>query len=365
MERHSNDTTELFFALIRCGIGKASALPYTPAPVQWHELFDIAKKQTLVGIAFAGIEKLPQEQRPPKEILLQWYSLCESIKSRNIDLDRKAVAISQKFEAEGFSNCILKGQGIAQLYPNPLLRIPGDIDIWLDGGDSKVIGYVKEIIPECTPTYHHVDFPISKDVDIEIHYRPSWMYNPFTNRRIQRYYKEYAAAQFAHRANTTAGALPCPTVAFNRVYILHHIFRHLFSEGIGIRQLLDYYFVMQQPMTDAEKAGHARLLKQFGLYKFAGAMEHVMQRMFGHDKAHAVIAPDSKEGEFLLREVMAAGNFGMHDTRYSKAVHGFNKAHMGNLAKRALTLLAHYPAETFWTPFFKLWHYFWRKKNRK
>lgn len=357
-----NNTTELFFALIRCGIGKENSLPQNPTPEQWQALFDISKKQTLAGITFAGVEHLPSEQRPPKDIILQWYTLCEGIKKRNVDLNNKVAIVSEKFRTEGFNNCILKGQGIALLYPNPLLRMPGDIDIWLDGGDKKVISYVKRIFPKSSPTYHHVDFPISSDVDIEIHYRPSWMCSPLRNNRIQRFYATQAKQLFANMAE--GEGFTVPSIEFNRIFILHHIYRHLFSEGIGIRQILDYYFVMQQQMTKEEKALYIKQLKEFGLYKFASAITYVMQRMFALDEAYTFIKPNEKEGKFLLHEIMTAGNFGMYDTRYTQAEHGLNRSHISNIAKRSFILFTHYPSETFWTPLFKIWHCFWRKRHK-
>ena len=359
-----NKTTELFFALIRCGIGKENSLPHCPTPEQWQELFDTAKKQTIAGITFAGIEKLPAEQRPPKGIIFQWYTLCENIKKQNIELNKKVVAVSQKFKEEGFDNCILKGQGIAQLYPNPLLRTPGDIDIWLHGGDKKVIAYIKSIIPDCSPTYHHVDFPISNDVDIEVHYRPSWMCNPFTNKKLQRFFDKQAKEQFTNLIETAVGAFPAATTAFNRIFILQHIYRHLFFEGIGIRQILDYYFVMQQPITEQEKEEYIKQLNKLGLYRFARAVTYVMQQMFALDDAHCIVKPDRREGEFLMNEIMSAGNFGKYDERYISTNRGLNVAHVSNLIKRTLTVFAHYPGEMLWDPFFRIWHYFWRTKRK-
>lgn len=363
MKEH-NSIIEIFFSLIRCGIGKGSSLSQSPTPQQWQELFEMAKKQTLAGIAFAGVEALPANQRPPKEIILQWYTLCESIKRQNAELDRKCAIVSQKFKSEGFDNCILKGQGIAQLYPNPALRTPGDIDIWLGGGDEKAIAYVRKFIPKCEPTYHHVDFPIATGLDIEVHYRPSWMCNPFTNKKIQQFFDKCANEQFANVINTTGGSFPAPTPMFNRIYILHHIFRHLFFEGIGMRQVLDYYFVMQQPMSDDEKKEYKALLKCLGLYKFATATSYVMQRIFAIDNGDCIVEPNKKEGEFLLNEILAAGNFGQHDTRYNATERGLNAAHISNLVKRTFTILAHYPGEMLWDPLFRVWHLVWRKRRR-
>ena len=352
---------ELFFQLIRCGIGKQSELQSTPTAQQWNELFEIARKQTLAGIAFAGIEGLPQEQRPPKEVLLQWYKLCSIIKSKNVELDGKCAAVSQKFMSEGFSNCILKGQGIAQLYNNPALRTPGDIDIWIDGGDKKVIEYVKRLFPDCSPTYHHVDFPILPGTDIEIHYRPTWAYNPFIDRRLQKFFKENSSTQFMNTVETANGSFPAPTPAFNRIYILLHIYRHVFFEGIGMRQMLDYYFVLQQEITSQEKEEYQRLLKFFGLKRFASATMYALQQMFGLDKEHTLVKPDKRLGKFLIREIMIAGNFGKYDHRYNLGTHVYSFKRAVETIRRSMTLATRFPNELLWSPYFKIWHYFWRK----
>ena len=354
---------ELFFALVQCGIGKREDLPRTPNAQEWRELFDIVQKQTLTGIAFAGIEVLPQEQRPPKELLLQWYKLCTIIKSKNAELDKKCAIVADKFRSEGFSNCILKGQGIAQLYPDPTLRTPGDIDIWLDGGDEKAIEYVRRFFPDCKPTYHHVDFPIANNLDIEIHYRPTWLYNPFANKRLQKYFVENSATQFGNYMTTAEGNFPIPTAAFNRMYILLHIYRHVFFEGIGMRQLLDYYFVLQQGMTPDEKSEYIVLLKRFGLTKFAKGVMYVLQRMFGLDEEHTPVKPDKRNGKFLLREIMIAGNFGKYDHRYDLGAHEYSLKRALETMRRTMTLATRYPGETLWSPYFKLWHYLWRKRH--
>lgn len=355
-------TTNLFFALIQCGIGKRHTLPVTPSAEEWTLLYELSTKQALTGIAFAGIQQLPQEQRPPRETLLKWYAACEKIKTKNTLLNQNSSLVSQKFKAEGFNNCILKGQGIAQLYPTPELRIPGDIDIWLSGGHKKIISYVKKHIPHCIPTYHHVDFPIADGLDIEIHYRPSWAYNPFTNKRLQRYFAKHADEQFSNAITTPGGTFPAPSPAFNRIYILLHIYRHLFFEGIGMRQMLDYYYVTSQPATEKEKAQHIKLLKQLGLYKFAGAVTHAMQQMFALDDTQALTPPRIKEGKYLMQEIMLAGNFGHHDSRYIKSVGTIAKLY--NNARRLLSLISHYPSEAIWIPYFKIWHWFWRKSHK-
>lgn len=355
--------TELFFALIRCGIGKERQLPVTPSTDEWKGLFDIAKKQTLVGIAFAGIEQLPPAQRPSKEILLPWYQLAQTIRKTNSRMNKSASLVSQKFKSEGFNNCILKGQGIAQLYPDPTLRTPGDIDIWLDGDCDRIIDYVKKYFPACTPTYHHVDFPVSPGLEIEIHYRPSWMYSRTINTKLQKFFTDKAAEQFENTISTPEGTFPAPTLAFNRVYILLHIYRHLFFEGIGLRQILDYYYIISREMNETERAEFLSVLQSLRLNKFAGALMHVLQRIFALDDAHMPVTPNKKLGEFLLHEIMIAGNFGKHDHRYRFGEHKYSLKRATETIRHNYTLLTRFPSETLWSPYFKAWHYFWRKKR--
>ena len=364
VQTDSTPVTELFFALIRCGIGKEDRLPATPTPQEWQELFDIAKKQTLAGIAFAGIETIPKEQRPPKEILLPWYHLSQVIRKKNAELNSKSAAVSEKFRHEGFPNCILKGQGIAQLYPDPYLRTPGDIDIWLDGGDDKILPYVKKYFPQCEPTYHHVDFPISGELDIEIHYRPSWMYDPFKNKRLQEFFTDNAHKQFTNITETAEGEFPTPTNAFNRIYILLHIYRHLFQEGIGLRQTLDYYFVLSNTIPSEERQETTKHLKHFGVYKFASALMYVLHKTFKLDKEKMIAKPNAKRGEFLLNEIMTAGNFGKHDKRYDFVNKENEFRHFMNSMRRINRLTAQYTRETLWSPYFKTWHWFWRRKHK-
>lgn len=362
-EDTANNTTTLFFSLIKCALGNESKLPWTPSEMEWNELYDTAKRQTLLGIAFTGIEIIPKEQRPASELLIKWHHQYMRIRSLNTVHTKKAIAVSEKFKSEGFRNCILKGQGIAQYYPNPSMRTPGDIDIWLEGGSEKVISYVREICPDCKPKYHHVDFPVIEGTDIEIHYRPTWMYNPINNRKLQEFFAQKSGNEFINTVETSDGRMHVPTVAFNMVYIPIHIYRHLFDEGIGMRQILDYYFVIQQPISNKEKEECISTLKRVGVLRFTRALMYVMQQMFGLEKNKMLVEPDKKQGEFLLREIMLAGNFGQHDKRFAKSNRGYNITHFKNQAKRSLMLITKHPSETLCNPLFKIWHTLWRRSH--
>ena len=388
----------LFFELLQTAIGSRQALTHAPSAEEWSELYALAQKQALTGIAFRGVERLPEGQRPPKPLLMQWYMATERIKAMNAEQDRKALGVAHKFLDEGFPNVILKGQGIARLYRADRLtidadardglqtlfatstpeddtkhdtlnkataddklstyRTPGDIDIWLHSKREAILEYVRKHVPDCKPVYHHVDFPVVEGLAIEVHFTPSWMNSPVTNRRLQRFFGEHLSS-----SASSPEELPIPSLTFNRVYILVHIYRHLFAEGIGLRQLFDYYFVLCQGFTEEEREETMRTLRSLRMQRFAGAVMWVLKQVFDIDDRYMLIAPDEREGRFLLEEIMQAGNFGQYDQRLQHQ-QGESALHWGlRKVKRNFRFVRSYPSEVLWSPLFKLWHYFWRKRH--
>ena len=236
---------KIFFDFLRFCIGSAKEIPGSLKEADWKELYAIAKKQALLGVLFHGIRQLPKQLAPEQKLLMQWMVMAEQIRKQNIRLFQDSVKVCQNFENEGFANCILKGQGNALLYPNPYMRTPGDIDIYLSGGRRKIMKYVDQVCPNQVMRYHHVDFPVMKTA-IEVHFTPSYMFCPIHNRRMQKWFEEVMGEQCNHRVSLPDGygEIHVPQVSFNVIYILSHLYRHIFTEGIGLRQLLDYYYVV-------------------------------------------------------------------------------------------------------------------------
>ena len=237
---------KIFFDFLRFSISSAKEIPDSLKEADWKELYTIAKKQCLVGVLFDGIKKLPAEYvGMKKELLLQWMAESQMLEKANVRLNDAAIQVSKWFLKKGFRTCILKGQGNALMYLNPYSRTPGDIDIWVEGGDKRVISFVRSISPHEKACYHHIEFPSYKGVEVEVHYRPSFLLCFWHNRRLQKYYERVKEEQFSHRVMLgEQGEIAIPTVEFNLIFQLTHIYSHLMNEGIGLRQLLDYYYVL-------------------------------------------------------------------------------------------------------------------------
>ena len=353
---------KIFFDFLRFCIGSAEEVPVSLKEADWNELYRIAQKQCLVGVLFDGIRKLPAEHvGMKKELLLQWMAESQMLAKTNIRLNDAAIQVSEWFWKKGFRTCILKGQGNALMYPNGLHRTPGDIDIWVEGGDKRVISFVRSISPHEKACYHHIEFPSYKGVEVEVHYRPSFLLCFWHNRKLQKYYERVKEEQFSHRVMLgEQGEIAIPTVEFNRIFQLTHIYAHLMNEGIGLRQLLDYYFVLlHADMKDVAEL--QRNLKHIGIWKFAGAIMYIMQEVFGMPVSRLIVPPNEKYGKFVLNEVLEAGNFGKYDDR-----NHFGKSQIGHNLQRVyrdIRLVRYFPAEALSEPIFRVWHFLWRKMH--
>ena len=353
---------QIFFDFLRFCIGSDSEIPSSLKEADWKEIYAIAKKQCLVGVLFDGIKKLPAEYvGMKKELLLQWMAESQMLEKANVRLNDAAIQVSGWFRKKGFRTCILKGQGNALMYPNPYSRTPGDIDIWVEGGDKRVISFVRSISPHEKACYHHIEFPSYKGVEVEVHYRPSFLLCFWHNRKLQKYYERVKEEQFSHRMMLgEQGEVAIPTVEFNLIFQLTHIYAHLMNEGIGLRQLLDYYFVLSMLSVNCEMlTSLQKELKELGLWKFAGGIMYIMQEVFGMPASRLIVPPDEKYGKFVLNEVLEAGNFGKHDAR-----NRFGRSQLGHNLQRVyrdMRLVRYFPAEALCEPLFRFWHFFWRK----
>ena len=370
----------IFFDFLQFCISSVADIPASVKDADWKVLYVIAKKQALIGVLFYGIRRLPKELAPEQKLLMQWMVMAEQIRKQNIRLFQDSVKVCQNFENEGFANCILKGQGNALLYPNPYMRTPGDIDIYLTGGRKRVMQYINKVCPNQVMRYHHVDFPVMKTA-IEVHFTPSYMFCPIHNSRMQIWFGKVMGEQCNHRVSLPDGygEIHVPQVSFNVIYILSHLYRHIFTEGIGLRQLLDYYFVlvkwhadltnltdsnkslpqMTQINTDLDTLRHE--LKYLGLWKFTQAVMFVTKEVFGLSEDRMIAPMDEREGRFLLDEIMRGGNFGQFDDRMGDKVDESKIHRYFRMNLRNLRFVKHYPTEALCEPVFRTWFAGWKK----
>lgn len=389
-----------YLDFLRFSLNEELPVPESVKLIDWDQLLQFAKDQCVPGIYWMGVHRLGhlKENKPTDDHVMRWMAACGKLGKRNSTVTERSAWVAKNFEKEGFRACLLKGQGLALCYPDPSLRYPGDIDIWVSptptlpcregessptpnptpagrgtkvsptGGDIEgasyvrtVIAYCRQFVPDAKACYHHIDFLKAGDVPVEVHYRPSWLNNPFHNRRLQRYFLEHADAQFS---NLQPQGFAAPTWEFNVVFLLSHIANHLLHEGIGLKQVIDYYYLLRSQTERRSIDSYEQEFRRLGLLPFARQLMWVLCQVLGLDEQLLVARQDERRGRLLLSEMLAGGNFGMHDDR---PLSGFYASGLkSNLQRvvRDLRMMRYFPSESLWEPAFRIWHYFWRRRHR-
>ncbi len=381
---------ELFFELLQVAVGQRGSLSHAPSEEEWRELFGMARKQAVLGVCFHAVQQLHDfGQRPPQPLIYEWFSIAETIRKSNEQLTKRCLKLQEKLAEEGIRSSILKGQGIVTYYDKELsvCRQPGDIDVYVDCGFERAIQFAHDCGQKDVDwDYKHLHLDVFRGTEVEMHYRVEVLLNLIRNRKLQRWFKEHESGIYG-LAEITEGSLRSkskekfeekieekhlenikeksgsvglvmPAVEFNLFYILLHIYRHFLYEGVGLRQIMDYYFTLKnahaenaeitERITSSKKECQYMdligTLKTFGMMRFAKGLMWVMQTVMAMPEEWMPWEPDRKEGEYILRQVMRGGNFGHHDERLVNRPKG--KVHtVIAVTKHNLHLLWHYPSE--------------------
>lgn len=339
----------LFIELLQVALGTRDKLSRVPSMREWEGLYDLAEEQAIVGLLLSGLESLPLVQLPPLEVKLQWIGIVQMMEAEYRLHCERAVELTRRFRTVGFKSCVLKGIGFSQYYPEPSKRQCGDIDLWVDGRRKDILQYLRSEYDVGEVKWHHVDLQAFDDVPVEVHIHPGWMYNPFCNRRLQQWFECEKDAQVV--VNEKLG-FACATASFDAVFSLVHSFHHLLDEGVGIRHIVDYYYIVRT-LSPEQKKETVGLLQRFGLLKYACATMWVLKEVCGFAEEDLLCKANEKEGRFLLDEIMRGGNFG----------HYRNDNRQRNTLGRYKAVLPHYPREVLWMVPWKCWHLCWRALN--
>ena len=364
----------MIFDFLKYCLGEKDNMSNVVANIGWQQLYSFASKQAILGLCFDGIERLGNEYSEEfkknsieRELLMTWMAKAQQIRRQNMKVNGVAAKLYSKFREDGLRCCILKGQGNALMYPNPYSRTPGDIDVWVNASREDITEYAKRHFNlEDDVRFHHLETTMD-DVPVELHFFPGIMNNPAYNARLQKWFKRNADLQCSNVVSLPdgIGEITIPTTAFNVIYQLTHLYHHFFDEGIGMRQIIDYYYVVSNDELLVIRDTLQRELKYLGLWKFAGAVMCVLHEALGLSEEKMIAPMDEKRGKLLLAEILNGGNFGQHFTKYGHFTQqGMAKKYFLKIW-RNIHFVRYYPAEALSEPIFRTWHFFWRLKHKR
>ena len=383
----------LFVELLQVSLGTREELSRVPSAVEWQGIFDEAQRQAVAGILACGIERLPKEQQPPQTILLQWIGLTLQIEQRNALTTKVCGEVAGQMEKDGLRCCVLKGQANHRYYPEGMAkrRACGDVDIWTVSGERLAVsderatvngyrlsnGSVREVLEYVDAHWErtglcwlHCNFKDKSGVPVEVHFHPSFFSRPKYNKRFKSYFSDIERCVV--RETIDGVEIPVMRVEEDVIYQMNHIYRHLIDEGVGLRQVLDYYWLLRRFQDSCfkfqkvaiDREGIKEVISWLGMWKFAGALMYVLKELLGMPEKYLLCEPSEKDGKFLMEEILMSGNFGHGDPRMGDVAQGgYMKSRVSQAwrrFKRNMRFLSSYPGEVIWEPVVRVQHFAWK-----
>lgn len=310
----------IFCKLLRIGLGMSQDFPYKLEEPEWKIIFSMAKKQTVQGIIYNSILRLPKDLRPPRALTMRLSMTVESIRGQNLLMNQEAARYTKLFAGKNIRCVILKGPANARLFPNPLLRQAGDIDIWVPGGYDNVLDLLLdlELISKINPDekrLHHIGFRNENKIEIEIHHKPANGI-AFRNKAFQK-----LLLSEIENVSPSPEGFYSPSIRFALLMQIAHLQQHFYG-GLGLRQYMDYYMLLTHS-TKEDREYAWKCMKKFALGHACAAVMALLEKAFGLSRDFMLCSPDEKRGMRLYNLAFSGGNFGKYAPKNENVTKGF------------------------------------------
>lgn len=374
-----NTTSQQFFALLRAGLGievTDGNLFSVREKVDWETLFRMAKEQTITAIIWDGIMSLPENLYPPKTLWYQWLGNVLKIEKSNEYLNtilpeilERAAGAGIRMEDGVMPITLLKGQGTAAVYPNPLHRSPGDVDIYAGNGYKLLEKNLPKMgFRRIGHSTKHAEYEY-KGIIVENHRYTALFFCPWLAWRLKKLVVEWFPEELTVRKIGTEETLVAP-LWFEALFGVIHFRTHLHLEGVGWRQLCDWWLLKQRLTSEDNKlqteyARYEKGLHKLKLIRIETLMEELFSILVLQNKNIGDLSPTTLE---VYKEMMSGGNFG----HYAKDAHNHSFAYQTGFWKGAYNLALHdirrskkffslFPEEVLFSPLFRIGGYLKRK----
>lgn len=393
---------DAFIALLRAGLWGRDPLSEGFSRLddgEWNEVFGISGRQTVTGIVFDGICRLPDDLLPSDGIFAKWVAVVSAIENRNARMNTALKDLVKAFTDNGLRPVLQKGQCIAELYPVPSHRECGDIDLYFPAHRSlslpKGSGKPSEAGPFDTSSSSvsakHWDLAEeivrSKGVNVsrmpdgslsyewervEVEHHPMivGLSDPFQKGWVRTLLDDPGT-----RPSSLADGLMVPSPKLNALMLNVHILKHAMGKGVGLRQMCDLAMVYHRISESGGKQEMGErifcLYRRAWIQKWSRLLHSFLVEVIGLPEDELpypeMIVPVGP----LLRIVEDGGNFGQYRSkRFGKDHSRLSSGHLdrgasvpepveglmrgkldtaGMFVRRAGFSLRFAPNEAFWT----------------
>jgi hypothetical protein len=318
-----NNTIDAFFALVRAGLWEKDVMLSHFGEVDYNEVYQLAKEQSVVGLLAAGIEHII-DVKPPKNLVLDIVGESLQLEQRNTAMNRFIAQLVEKMRNADIYTLLVKGQGVAQCYERPLWRASGDVDFYLsDTNFEKAQKYFRPLVEAFDPDTDsalHINMHY-EDWVVELHANQRCSLSAKINRVIDEIHDDlfYNGNIRIWKNGSTQVFLPAPD---NDVLLVFtHFLNHFYKGGLGIRQICDWCRLLWTFRNVLDIQLLENRLKKMGLMSIWKAFASFAVDYLGTPKEampfYSAEKSLSRKAEKICAFIIEVGNFGHNrDTSY-------------------------------------------------
>ena len=296
----------------------ASALFQAPVSIpketDWRAVFEEAAQQSILPIIFTAAEPyLPAADLP------EWRRRSGHTLAKNMRTEWEHIELHGLMTARDIPYVVLKGSASAAYYPEPLLRIMGDVDFLVPPAELKKAGRALEsagfaLIENREHTFHAVysrTMARCPTSTWEMHWAPTGLPDNAAGEIIRELLSDVLERAELH--STPGGSYRVPSAFHHGLILLLHTAGHMTSTGIGLRHLCDWA-VFENSLSDETFTDlFEEKLRAAGLWQFARILTAVSAKYLGCRKRPWAAGIEDELLESVLLDIFTGGNFGRKD----------------------------------------------------
>ena len=283
----------------------------------WSSILKSIEDHALLGVVADTILSLSEQNQlndQQKNYLLQY--VANSHQKRFLT-QQVLVEVFEKFEALGCNPILLKGEGLAQLYPSRSIRACGDVDVYVGTKDFDKAVTCLNSICDAKDLDHAVfnkhDYSIKyKGILFEIHFKPGYASVEKAEQRFQELANYWLIPEKCQTITILGKQILIPSAQYNILYVFEHLARHFRNSELGIRQFLDWALLLEK--TDFQESVLKKNLEELFVLVAWKRLGGVLHEGLGMERIPFIEVNDSKLSKELIRVVMSRGNFGKQQT---------------------------------------------------
>ena len=287
----------------------------------WPSILKSIEDHALLGVVADTILSL-SEQIPlndhQKNLIIQYIANSHQI---HFKTQQVLVEVFEKFEEIGCNPILLKGEGLAQLYPSRCLRACGDVDVYVGTKDFDKAVACLNAMCEAKDINHAVlsrhDYSVKyKGILFEIHFKPGYATIEKAEQRFQELASYWLEPEKCQTITVLGKQILIPAAQYNILYVFEHLARHFRNSELGIRQFLDWALLLEK--TDFQESVLKKNLEELFVLDAWKRLGGVLQEGLGIEKIPFIDANDRILSKDLIRVVMSRGNFGQQKSYLEK-----------------------------------------------